>query len=625
MAMNELPHRRLGPSHGCGGLGLAIALILLTVTPSAADETYGYIRTVEGDADLISVDSQPAIEASANYPVQVGDRIRVSPGGRLEVQIPDGSLLRFAENSELRFGRLAESFQSDEDRNHLQLHQGRLQIDLLKDPLDHRSFRIDTANTSLFLLSSGSYRLFTDGKNWTEVTVRRGYAEVVTDTTEYFVVAGQQALIDGGSSPRVTTQAAPPLDELERWGQHLEAEAETVEAQIPYRRGYVSETLGYAAVPLNRHGTWTRYRGSTVWRPRVPRGWRPYHSGWWIYTPAGMTWISTEPWGWVTYHYGSWGYTGIDGWAWHPGSRYTPGAVYWYWGPSHVGWIPTGYYPPYLNSGYCGMPPYGHFGGMRGPSHYPVATPYSAPLARQAGSDWTFSPYEKLGYRDSHRFLKTGRELQNEGVWAAEVPRGIITTDTRGLTPNLWSDPGRIRNTLERPRAAVSRPTRHTPRDETIGITSSAPRTQTEPHRGELSRFGRQWDSDAWRQQRMSPLEPVSPYRRDTRRSSSYLQSGHGSPLTRRRTPGTVSGSRTPIYYRRGDNHLPRSPLAGIAGRSSPLPRSSTATPRGHGLQGPDRSRSRASGRLSGSSGTGRPSGSTPRSGASSSGKRGSG
>ena len=49
----------------------------------AADQGYGYLRTVDGPADLLHGSSQTSVEATANYPIQVGDQLRVSPRGRL--------------------------------------------------------------------------------------------------------------------------------------------------------------------------------------------------------------------------------------------------------------------------------------------------------------------------------------------------------------------------------------------------------------------------------------------------------------------------------------------------------------------------------------------------------------
>jgi len=617
LAIRYVSRLSIRVGHGFGFAGL---LALLGAVPCAADSSYGFVRTVEGDADLLSGSSQPAIQASANYPIQVGDQVRVAQGGRMEVVLPDRSLLRLDGNSELKFGRLAWAIDTNDDQNLLQLLQGQIQIAVPTDPTDNRAFRIDTANSSLFLLSSGSYRIFTDGKSWTQAIVRTGFAEVTTDRGTTRLGTGQQALIDGDRSPRVIIQAAPPPDSLEQWADRLDADANAIEAQVPSRSGHISPTLSYAAAPLHRHGRWTRYRGSQVWRPRVSSGWRPYHSGWWIYTPTGLTWVSTEPWGWVTYHYGVWGHAGDLGWVWYPGQRYTPGAVYWYWGPTHVGWIPAGFYSPYSDYHYYAMPPYGYFGAWHGlASHrYPVPHANRRGFQSRMGGDvsnwhdWTFSTYERFGYRDSHRFLKTGAELERLGVFQTEIPKGVITTETRGLTPNLWREPRRILATLESPHSSR-------PRASGLGRLGAAAmaRTPTRPGRADNrfdtrgsqpGRLVRQWDPDLWRRDNLTRPQPISPYRRDTRSASSYSRGSQGSPTVRRtwgdhQTPGLSGPSG------RGTSSLSRPVLPGPGRRAIGRSRSPTATPRsGRGMgkaTARGRSSTRASGRVSGSGGGG--------------------
>ena len=53
--------------------------------------------------------------------------------------------------------------------------------------------------------------------------------------------------------------------------------------------------------PLRGYGDWVSAGGyGTVWRPRVPAGWRPYYYGRWEWTTEGWLWVSDEPFGWAT-------------------------------------------------------------------------------------------------------------------------------------------------------------------------------------------------------------------------------------------------------------------------------------------------------------------------------------
>lgn len=608
--LNRLP---VGIGRGFGFVGI---LALLAATPAAGESSLGHIRTVEGNADLLRGGSEPAVEASANYPIQVGDQVLVSPGGRMEVVLPDASLVRIDENTELRFARLAQSADTRDDRNALEILQGQLQVSLISDPIDPEAFRLDTANSSLFLLSRGSYRVFTDGKTWTQIVVREGFVEVTTEGGTTRVGTGQQGLVDGDRSPRVTVQAAPAKDGLEQWASQLDAEGNAVEAQIPYRRETLSPSLGYSAARLHRHGRWLPYRGSQVWRPNVPLGWRPYHSGWWVYTPVGLTWVSTEPWGWVPYHYGEWGYAGGLGWVWHPGHRYTPGAVYWYWGATHVGWVPTGYYSPWFGPRFCAMPPYGHFGGFHSRELHRGQRPHATPLPiqEQVGGDvnrwrdWTFASYDRLGYRSSHRFLETGAELQNRGVFQTEMPRGVVTTDTRSLTPNLWHEPGRAMATLDRPSSTRPRSTGLSRLGEAAlsGIPTRPTTFEDRQITGtrQTHQPVRQWDPKLWQRDHRARTRPATPYQRDTRSSSSLSRgstsSSRGSRSSGRpQTPG-LSGRSSAGSSRFSRPATPGTGRSTIGGSRSPSPSPRSGIHRGR-APAPGRSSAGGSGRVSGS------------------------
>jgi len=107
----------------------AAAALMFVLSPlSAVGQSYGYLRTVEGTVDLLQGAPQVAVEATANYPLQAGDQIRVGPVGRLEAVLPDASLLRIDGNSELRFGRISGSLDSDDTDTLVHLLQGNVQI-----------------------------------------------------------------------------------------------------------------------------------------------------------------------------------------------------------------------------------------------------------------------------------------------------------------------------------------------------------------------------------------------------------------------------------------------------------------------------------------------------------------
>jgi hypothetical protein len=428
-------------------IGLPVLLATLAAAPAAAESGngYGYLRTVEGSATLLQAESEVRTPAEINQPVLAGDRLIVPQRSKVEIILADRNLLRIDGGSEVVLERLAASPEESRERaTVLRLLEGNIQLVVLEDSLGEELPRIETPNATIFVQDFGVYRLTADQEVFTQLLVREGKAEIHTDRRSEAVRADQQAFVEGDS--RIDVEPAGSSDSLERWARRLDEEGD-VDSR------YVGEDLRYAAAPLSRHGSWVDYEGAHYWRPRnVAADWRPYWQGRWAHTPAGMNWVSYEPWGWVTSHYGSWDYIPTYGWAWRPGRTWAPAWVYWYWGPSYTGWCPTGYYTRYYgsrwghNTGFhSGV--YGWAGGDWG--HF---------------NNWTFVPanyfrgYRK-GYRDGYwdgrrdGRWEDWRERRNVGRYAVPVDqigrrggaleRGIVTTDTRPLTPDALDDPRR--------------------------------------------------------------------------------------------------------------------------------------------------------------------------------------
>ncbi|MDH3254813.1 MAG: FecR family protein, partial [Acidobacteriota bacterium] len=345
------------------GFSLAVlcAAAAAPVAATDADYGYGFYRTVEGEALLTTLeDDAEALEIEPNYPVLVGDRLWVPAGARVEAVLPDKSVLRLGEETEVFFESLTGSADAADDATTiLHLLEGEMQVVGESYVLSDDPVRIDTSNSRVFLQFPGTYRLTSDGRGWTEVVVRGGFAEINTERGSVVLRDGESAEIAGDDRPEVSIAAAGSWNRLERWGAELSNEAlagvENVDA-----------SLGYAAAPLERSGYWVSVTGRRAWRPSVRVGWRPYSDGWWVHTPSGLSWVAYEPWGWVTSHYGAWDYLPGYGWLWFPGASYSPAWVYWYWGPTHTAWVPTGYYTRFYGPRYGWDFHYGVYGWAGG-------------------------------------------------------------------------------------------------------------------------------------------------------------------------------------------------------------------------------------------------------------------
>ena len=291
-----------------------------------------YVSELEGSAALSSAggDSQ---SVEINEPLQTGDRVVVNRMSRAEIVLPGGTIARLDAGSDVE---IMEPSRSNADV--LRLAGGSMQVVIGRAASD-LPVRIDTSNATAHLDPDGSYLVETDANSaWTRVVVREGGCELLTPNGSRRLDAGDEAQIDGDQRVRIAIGDAGRVSSIESWGARLDDRAQQANVR------YVDPQLRYAAAPLSAGGSWLSVDGEWAWQPRVETSWRPYWNGRWAYTSSGLTWVAHEPWGWVTSHYGSWDYRDGRGWLWYPGSRYSPAWVYWYWGPSHVGWCPAGYY-----------------------------------------------------------------------------------------------------------------------------------------------------------------------------------------------------------------------------------------------------------------------------------------
>ncbi|MBZ0089526.1 MAG: FecR family protein, partial [Thermoanaerobaculia bacterium] len=397
----------------------ALAAALVSgAAPAAAEqdgdvrESYSYLRTLDGTVMVAAPGNGPGEPAEANQPLLVGDEVRLDRGARAELLLADRSVLRLEGGSALTLEQVAFSADRQDRSTALGLTEGELVLVVTDDALGDQLPEVRTAAGTIFLNAPGTYRVEATRDGWTELVVREGYAEMVTDQGSTIVRGGESASTEGGARGRVRVATAGPEDGLERWGRDLHERAAIASSSV----SYVEPELAYAAAPLADHGSWIYIDSSWSWRPRVEVGWRPYWRGRWSPTPSGLTWISSEPWGWVPYHYGTWVVAPGYGWVWRPGRVYSPAWVYWTWGADWTGWCPigyyTGFYDPWYRRGFRGGI-YGWAGGGWG--FY---------------SDWNFVPTWCVNRRDWHHHRRTGHELGRGGH--GQSPHGIITTDTRG-------------------------------------------------------------------------------------------------------------------------------------------------------------------------------------------------
>ena len=419
-------------------LAAAVLALLLLAPPGArADEgdgsdlgydgSYSYLRVLEGSATLFQGDRGDRVAAEVNQPLLVGDRLWLAPRSRAEIILSDGNLFRVDGDSEVTFENLASSPDANDRSTVLRLRSGNVVLVVVDDAAGDELPRLETANATVYVQAAGTYRITSSDDDWSEVVVRSGYAEVVTDRGSVAVRPDEEVVVESSSPPRAVLRAASADDDLERWGDRLTDRLAA--RQVPY----VDPSLRYETASLADYGSWVDVDSSWAWRPAVATDWRPYWQGRWVSTPAGLNWVSAEPWGWVPYHYGTWDYAPGYGWVWFPGTRFATSWVYWYWGPSYVAWVPVGYYTRHYYPQYRSGFRFGVYGSAGGDWN--------------AFADWVFCPSGYFGSPYQNRYLRDGRDWHQHYGYE-QVPRGVITTDTRGITPDRWHKPQEVMTVL---------------------------------------------------------------------------------------------------------------------------------------------------------------------------------
>ena len=316
-------------------------LSLLLAIPLRADEQQSYISFDDGGTIVRQTSDGRETEGRVNLPIYAGDEIVTGRRGRTEVVLADGNVLAIDRSSAVGFTSIAASFGSDDQETVVHLRYGKAMF--YRAANSSGSARFDTEGATYFAAQEAMFSVETSSSGADRVVVFDGEVEVRTPDRNTLLRRGDSAQLDSRGVYSAIRDAVGTADDFERW---FVRRAERFGGKDSR---YLDHSLAYAEEDLNQNGSWVNISSyGWAWRPHVATGWRPYYYGHWGYGYNGcLTWVSYEPWGWVPYHYGRWGYDAFYGWYWLPGAAYSPAWVYWWYGPSYVGWAPAGWYDCY--------------------------------------------------------------------------------------------------------------------------------------------------------------------------------------------------------------------------------------------------------------------------------------
>jgi hypothetical protein len=319
-------------------------LVLITFFSVFLAPARGQEESRSGPAHVSRVDGSVAVEhggqvdrAPLNLPLLPGDRIHTDEG-RIEVMLPDGSVLAVDRGTSIEF----------QGNDLLKLEDGRARLTIAA-PMQTPSVRIDSPAGSVRIAEAGEYRVTilhgsgaqgsSQGETQIELAVSRGAADIFTDEGSTRVRPGEVAYASAGLLPSYTYQFNPDtVDDFDRW-----ADGQP-DARLGASTQYLPSDMREYSSTFDEYGDW-QYEPvyGYVWYPRVAVGWRPYYNGRWnSYPRYGWTWIGSDAFAWPTHHYGRWGMV-HNAWFWIPGSNWGAAYVSWAYAPGYVSWCPLGF------------------------------------------------------------------------------------------------------------------------------------------------------------------------------------------------------------------------------------------------------------------------------------------
>lgn len=302
--------------------------IVLTLPTWSLAAAIGPARVsyVDGDIMFRSPDADEWLPATVNTPLDEGDAVWCPDDSRMEIQLPDGTVVRLDGGSQL------DLLANEDGFAHLHLASGHLYLRTAQTTRDN-SLQIDADDTTVLPSARTRLRIDLLPNSLEDVAITKGSAYVEGNGNRTRVRGGEHILLEEGHSEVLPLN---PADSWEIWNVDRDRE----QSRFAKADSYLPDELRGNAAELDANGTWvTVPEYGTVWRPTVmvSDDWAPYRDGRWIWRGDDYVWLSFESWGWVPYHFGRWAVVSGFGWCWVPPVR---GDVY--WGPGYVGWYRTG-------------------------------------------------------------------------------------------------------------------------------------------------------------------------------------------------------------------------------------------------------------------------------------------
>ncbi len=305
-----------------------VCAIALPLQGYTADPGNIYLRYLEGDVQVKTVDAKEWLPASINMPLTDSDQIWVPDNGKAELFLRNGTIVRLDRNTFLEMSSPADK------QTRFYLGAGRVYGNVIVEK--GNAVILETPAASFIAHTNSVFRIDVAENEDSTASVFQGELYADRGTGQMRIGAGERMVLKRDAQYPVLAKLLP-TDEWEQWNKQRDREFARPESGNA--TAYLPDELKHYSYDLNKNGKWVlEQEYGYVWTPTVivVQNWSPYRVGRWVWMHGDYVWISYEPWGWAPYHYGRWAFIKARGWCWVP-----PRRGFAYWGPGYVGWVHT--------------------------------------------------------------------------------------------------------------------------------------------------------------------------------------------------------------------------------------------------------------------------------------------
>lgn len=170
------------------------------------------VSVADGDVEVLRGDTGDRMQARGGVPLIGNDSISTGRSSRAEVQLGPGNLIRLGEEARVRVVDVGNRY------FRVEVLSGGVSFSQLKG--SEADIDIMAPNTTVRPLKPGLYRVTVREGVQTDLTVRKGEAEIVSSRSGEKVKSGQRASVRGDrQSPELRMSSAEPKDSFDRWNE----------------------------------------------------------------------------------------------------------------------------------------------------------------------------------------------------------------------------------------------------------------------------------------------------------------------------------------------------------------------------------------------------------------------